>query len=279
MSTAPSVTLSSNDYAYVRGLVRERAAIVLEDGKEYLVEARLTPVARKEGFGALAEYIGRMRTQIYGPLHRKAVEAMTINETSFFRDWRPFEVLRKTVLPEVIAKNQGIKSLNIWSAASSSGQEAYSLAILLREHFSQIANWQVKVHGSDLSTEMVERSRTGKYLQIEVNRGMPAPLLVKHFVRTGLEWHVKDDIRRMVDFQQGNLAAEWPHLPKMDIVLLRNVMIYFDAETKKRILQKMRSLLKPGGLLFLGAAETTLNLDNSYERLTAEGTSYYRSPG
>jgi len=125
---------------------------------------------------------------------------------------------------------------------------------------------------------MVERSRTGKYMQIEVNRGMPAPLLVKHFLRTGLEWHIKDDVKKLVDFQQGNLAGDWPSLPKMDIILLRNVMIYFDTDTKKRILQRMRGLLKPGGLLFLGAAETTLNLDNSYERLTAEGTSYYRSP-
>ena len=176
--TNPPVTLSPPDYGYIRGLVRERAAIVLEDGKEYLVEARLTPVARREGFGALDEFIQRLRSQPYGPLHRKAVEAMTINETSFFRDWRPFEVLRKNVLPEVVAKNANLKSLHIWSAASSSGQEAYSLAILLKEHFAQVSGWQVKVHGSDVSTEMVERSRVGKYLQIEVNRGMPAPLLV-----------------------------------------------------------------------------------------------------
>ena len=277
--TNPPATLSPTDYAYIRGLVRERAAIVLEDGKEYLVEARLTPVARREGFGSLEEYLQRLRSQPSGPLHRKAVEAMTINETSFFRDWRPFEVLRKTVLPEVVAKNTALKSLHIWSAASSSGQEAYSLAILLKEHFPQVlSGWNVKVHGSDVSTEMVERSRTGKYLQLEVNRGMPAPLLVKHFLRTGLDWHVKDDIKKLVEFQQGNLAGEWPSLPKMDIILLRNVMIYFDTDTKKRILQRMRGLLKPGGLLFLGAAETTLNLDGAYERLTAEGTSYYRAP-
>jgi chemotaxis protein methyltransferase CheR len=276
--TNPPVTLSPPDYAYVRGLVRERAAIVLEDGKEYLVEARLTPVARKEGFSSLEEFISRLRSQVYGTLHRKAVEAMTINETSFFRDWRPFEVLRKTVLPELLVKNAASKTLHLWSAASSSGQEAYSTAILLREHFPQLGNWQVRVYGSDVSTEMVERSRQGKYLQIEVNRGMPAPLLVKHFVRTGLEWHVKDEIKKMVEFQQGNLAGDWPTLPRMDVVLLRNVMIYFDTDTKKRILSRMRSLLKPGGLLFLGAAETTLNLDNAYERLTAEGTSYYRNP-
>lgn len=277
--TNPPVTLSPADYVYIRGLVRERAAIVLEDGKEYLVEARLTPVARREGFGSLEEYLQRLRSQPYGPLHRKAVEAMTINETSFFRDWRPFEVLRKTVLPEVVAKNTAQRSLHIWSAASSSGQEAYSLAILLKEHFPQVVSgWNVKVHGSDVSIEMVERSRTGKYLQLEVNRGMPAPLLVKHFLRTGLEWHVKDDVKKLVEFQQGNLAGEWPSLPKMDIILLRNVMIYFDTDTKKRILQRMRGLLKPGGLLFLGAAETTLNLDGAYERLTAEGTSYYRAP-
>ena len=277
--TNPPATLSPTDYAYIRGLVRERAAIVLEDGKEYLVEARLTPVARREGFGSLEEYLQRLRSQPSGPLHRKAVEAMTINETSFFRDWRPFEVLRKNVLPEVVAKNTALKSLHIWSAASSSGQEAYSLAILLKEHFPQVlSGWNVKVHGSDVSTEMVERSRTGKYLQLEVNRGMPAPLLVKHFLRTGLDWHVKDDIKKLVEFQQGNLAGEWPSLPKMDIILLRNVMIYFDTDTKKRILQRMRGLLKPGGLLFLGAAETTLNLDGAYERLTAEGTSFYRAP-
>ncbi len=277
--TRPPVTLGPAGYAYVRGLVRDRAAIVLEDGKEYLVEARLTPVARREGFGSLEEFIQRLRSQPCGPLHRKAVEAMTINETSFFRDWRPFEALRKSVLPEVLARNAALKSLHVWSAASSSGQEAYSLAILLKEHFPEVAaGWNVKVHGSDVSTEMVERSRAGRYLQVEVNRGMPAPLLVKHFDRTGLDWLVKDDVKKLVEFQQGNLAGDWPQLPRMDVILLRNVMIYFDADTKKRILQRMRGLLKPGGLLFLGVAETTLNLDSAYERLTAEGTSFYRAP-
>jgi chemotaxis protein methyltransferase CheR len=277
--TPPSPTLNPNDYSYIRTLIKEKAALVLEDGKEYLVEARLTPVAKREGFASLDEFIGRLRTQPLNGLHRKAIEAMTINETSFFRDWRPFEVLKKQIIPEIIAKNSVMKTINIWSAASSSGQEAYSLAILIKDNFPQLASWSVKISGSDVSTEMVERSKTGRYAQIEVNRGMPAPLLVKYFLRTGLDWSVKDDIKRMVEFMPANLAGDWPHLPRMDVVMLRNVMIYFDGETKKKILGRVRMLLKPGGILFLGAAETTLNIDNAYERVTAEGTSFYRTPG
>jgi chemotaxis protein methyltransferase CheR len=272
-------TLSPGDYGYVRTLIKDRAALVLEDGKEYLVEARLGPLARREGFATLEEFLARLKGHPIDALHRKAVEAMTINETSFFRDWRPFELLKKTVVPELIVKNGPSRQLTIWSAASSSGQEPYSLAILLRENFSQLATWNVKIFATDVSLEMVERSKSGRYSQLEVNRGMPAPLLVKHFTRVGLDWLVKDDLRKMIDFLPANLAADWPSMPRLDVVFLRNVMIYFDLDTKRRILGRVRTLLKPGGLLFLGAAETTLNVDNAYERVTADGTSYYRSPG
>ena len=277
--TPPSASLQQSDYAFIRGLCYERAGLVIEEGKEYLVESRLAPLARREGCFSLDEFIGRLRGHSPNGLQRKAVEAMTINETSFFRDWRPFEALKKLIVPELLKKNAATRSLSIWSAASSSGQEAYSLAILLREYFPELGGWNLQIKGSDVSQEMVERAKTGRYQQLEVNRGMPAPLLVKHFLRTGLEWNVKDEVKRNVEFLHGNLTGEWPYLPRMDVVMLRNVMIYFDTEAKKKILSRMRQVLKPGGLLFLGAAETTLNLDPAYERLSAEGASYYRAPG
>jgi chemotaxis protein methyltransferase CheR len=274
----PATSLALPDFNYIRTLAKDRAALVIEDGKEYLVEARLSPIARKEGFQSLQDLIGHLRGQSYSALHRKVVEAMTINETSFFRDWRPYEALRKAILPDVLQKRAATKQLNIWSMACSSGQEPYSVAILLREYFPQLYNWQVRIFATDVSLEMIEKAKTGRYAQLETNRGLPAPLLIKYFIREGLEWQLKDDLRKMVEFQPCNLAGDWPQLPRMDLVLLRNVMIYFDVPTKQKILGKVRVLLREQGILFLGAAETTLNLDNNYERATIEGTTCYRVP-
>jgi chemotaxis protein methyltransferase CheR len=276
MNETPNGALAAADFNWVRALLRDQAAIVLEDGKQYLVEARLSPLARREGCASVGELIARVRGARIDLVHRRIVEAMTINETSFFRDWRPFEALRKTVLPELLRARATSRQLRFWSAACSSGQEPFSLAILLREHFPQLTSWSVKVIATDLSTEMIERARSGRFPQVEVNRGVPAPLLLKYFVQHGIEWTVRDDVRRMVEFMPANLAGDWPALPPMDVVLLRNVLIYFDCETKKRILARVREVLKPGGLLFLGAAETTLSLDPAYERIAVDGTSAYR---
>jgi chemotaxis protein methyltransferase CheR len=180
------------------------------------------------------------------------------------------------VLPDLIARRSAVRELNIWCAASSSGQEPYSLAMLIRESFPKLASWKVRILATDLSTDILARAREGRYSQLEVNRGLPATLLVKYFQKRGCDWYLKDDIRNMVDYQIVNLSDRWPYLPLMDIVMIRNVLIYFAVETKKEILAKVRRVLKPDGYLFLGAAETTFSIDNSFERVQFERATCYQ---
>ncbi len=270
------MTLAAAEFDYVRKLVHDQSAIVLEASKGYLVESRLTPLVRKAGCGSLSELVARLRTSKDKGLHREVVEAMTTNETSFFRDRHPFDALRDLVLPELITARAAEKRISIWSAASSTGQEAYSIAMLLKEDFPQLASWNLRILGTDLNEEVLAKARAGRYGQIEMNRGLAAPLLLKYFSRDGLNWMISGDLRRMVEFQQMNLATPWPVMPRIDVVFLRNVLIYFDAETKKRILANVRGILRPGGRLFLGGAETTINLDDAYERVQHDKATIYR---
>ena len=264
------------DFDYVRNFVREQAAIVLEPGKEYLVESRLQTLARKESIGSLDTLINKLRYDATNSLHRKVVDAMTTNETSFFRDLHPFEALRKTILPDLIARRAPERQLRLWCAAASTGQEPYSVMMLLAEHFPEVLQWDFTFLATDLCGEVLTRARSGRYNQLEVNRGLPASLLVKYFVCHGTEWEFSADLRRRVDFREMNLARDWLCLPPMDLIFLRNVMIYFDVETKKAILAKARRLLRPGGYLLLGGAETTFNLDDEFERVTFDKTTCYR---
>jgi chemotaxis protein methyltransferase CheR len=259
--------MTDQDFQLVRKLLMERSAVVLEPGKEYLVESRLAPLVQQMNLGSIGELIDRLRHRPDNGLHRQIVEAMVTTESSFFRDHHPFEALRKVVIPDLLARRGDERCLNIWCAACSSGQEPYSLAMLLREHFPELATWRVTLLATDISQEVLARARQGRYHQIEVNRGLPASHLVRYFEQHGTHWQIKAVVRNMIDFQEINLAQAWPILPRMDLVLLRNVMIYFAVETKKNILGKMARLLKPDGYLLLGGAETTLNLDESYERV------------
>jgi len=259
-------TIAEQDFEYVRWLIQDGSAIVLEDNKKYLVETRLMSLARREGYKSLDRLVMDLRGQGRGDLYRKVVETMCNNETMFFRDIHPFDAMRTYILPTLITKRATERTINIWSAACSSGQEPYSLAMLIREHFPHLASWHVRIIGSDLSSDILARARQGRYSQLEVNRGLPAPYLVKYFRRDGLDWQIADEVRAMVDFREFNLATIWPLLPQMDVVFLRNVMIYFNVETKRDILARMRRQLRPDGYLFLGAAETTLHLDESYQR-------------
>lgn len=268
--------LSMPEFNYVRRLVLDQSAIVLEEDKGYLVESRLLPLARREGFASLNLLVQKMQAEPVNGLHHKAVEAMTTNETSFFRDFHPFEALKKVVLPELIAKRATERALTIWCAASSSGQEPYSLSMLIRENFPQLASWKVRILATDLSTDILARAREGRYSQLEVNRGLPANLLVKYFQKRGCDWYLRDDIRGMVEYQVVNLSNAWPVLPPMDIVMIRNVLIYFGVETKKAILSRVRRVLKPDGYFFLGGAETTFSIDDSYERVEFERATCYR---
>ena len=272
----PSTTIEPASYDYIRKLVRDRSGIVLEDGKEYLVEARLAPLIRREKIPTLHDLVSRLCAVPFDGLHQKVIEAMTTNETLFFRDARPFEALRDHVLPELVSNSRDKQQLNIWCAACSSGQEPYSLAILAKEFLSAHPGWSIRILASDISAEMVARSIEGIYNQLEINRGLPAPYLVKYFERQGLEWRVQDEIRQRVEFFRMNLIGTWPPLPPMDIIFLRNVLIYFDTETKKSILSKMRWLLKTEGYLFLGGAETTLYLDSGFEQVYYDKAVCYR---
>ncbi len=264
------------DLDYVRDMVKTRSAIVLEPEKAYLVESRLSPLAKSEGLASITELVAKLRGAPYGALHKKVVEAMTTNETSFFRDLVPFEVLREQILPEIIARKGTSKRLNMWCGASSSGQEPYSVMFTIFEHFPELKDWVIQYIATDLSEEMLAKCREGKYSQLEVNRGLPAPMLTKYFVKKGMGWQVQEDIRRRINFKPMNLAGPWLTFPPMDLVFIRNVMIYFDMDTKKQILGNIRNILAPDGYLFLGGSETTLNLDNEYERVAVSGTSCYR---
>ena len=273
------MALNPTDFQFVSTLVRQRSAIVLEPEKSYLLEARLTPLARAEGFASLEALVAQMRAQPFNGLHRKVVEAMTTNETSFFRDLHPFEALRQVVLPEVLKHRQATRTLNIWCAACSSGQEPYTVAMTLLEHFPQLSGWNFRILATDLSGEMVARSRAGRYGQIEVNRGLPANLLVKWFEKKGMDWQVKPEVKRYCEFREMNLIEPWGQLPVMDVVFLRNVLIYFDVETKRQILGNVRKVLQSWGYLFLGGAETTINLGDTFERVQFDKAGCYRIKG
>ncbi|MGC3961403.1 MAG: protein-glutamate O-methyltransferase CheR [Verrucomicrobiota bacterium] len=270
--------ISQTDFEYVSRLARNEAAIVLEPGKEYLVENRLTPVAQKEGFASLPDFIQSLRAKpkLNGQ-HFKAIEALTTNETLFFRDFHPFEALRRQIIPKILERRASARRLSIWSAACSSGQEPYSLAMMLREHFPQLANWTVSIIATDLSSAILKSAQEGCYTQFEVNRGLPATYLLKYFSKQGEKWHIKEEVKRFITFRQMNLVQPWPVMHPFDIVMIRNVMIYFDVETKKNILQKIRNCLLPNGYLFLGTAETTTNLDPAFQPVTIEKAVVYQT--
>jgi chemotaxis protein methyltransferase CheR len=209
-------------------------------------------------------------------LHRKVVDAMTTNETSFFRDIHPFDMLKKYLLPELISRNSAKRQLNFWCGATSTGQEPYSVMMTIAENFPELLAWDFKFVSTDLCTNVLARAKTGRFSQLEVNRGLPAALLTKYFSRQGTEWEFRADLRKRFDFRELNLVQEWPWMPPLDVVFLRNVLIYFDIETKKSILAKVRRFLRPGGYLLLGGAETTLNIDDAFERVAFDRTACYR---
>lgn len=256
------MAITAENFKFIQDFARDTAAIVLEAGKEYLVETRLTPIAKQTGFPTLDAFINQLRTDRKGTLfHELVIDAITTNETSFFRDFHPFEALRLQILPRLIEQRAGLKKLTIWSAASSTGQEPYTIAMIIREHFPQLRDWNIQILGTDLSPTVLTQARQGIYSQLEVNRGLPAPLLIKYFTKADTKWALKDDIKKLVEFKQMNLAKPWPIMPMFDVVFIRNVMIYFDVESKKTILKRVRQCLQPQGYLFLGTAETTINLD------------------
>lgn len=268
----------ASEFSYLCELVKNSTAIALDSQREYLMEARLAGIAQQEGFNNVSELLSRVRAGGSSQLQWKVVEAMTTNETSFFRDIKPFEALRQQIFPTLIKARQNERKLSIWCAACSSGQEPYTIGLLLREHFPELQNWKVTILATDICTEMLEKSKAGRYTQLEVNRGLPANYLVKYFKKVGTDWQIDESIRKMVDVRRMNLSVAWPLMPPVDLAMLRNVMIYFPIETKKQILKNMRSVLRPDGYMFLGTAETTINLDANFSCESFKNVSYYR-PG
>ena len=256
--------ITDENFAFLQQQIYRDSGIVLEAGKQYLVEARLAPILREHGLGSINDLCALLRAVANDGLRRKVVEAMTTNETQFFREPAQYEALRTTVLAELLAQRRSPRPLSCWSAAASTGQEAYSLAMLAAE--IGLGSWEMQILGTDLAESVLERARLARYSQLEVNRGLPAAYLVKFFTRQGLEWVLKDEIRSRVRFQRHDLRDSARHLGPFDLVFCRNVLIYFDTETKRRILRQVREAMYPGGYLLLGAVETILDLEDLYER-------------
>ncbi|MBX7190732.1 MAG: protein-glutamate O-methyltransferase CheR [Sandaracinaceae bacterium] len=271
------MTLQESDFAFVRDFVLSRSAIVLEQGKEYLVEARLAPVARDAGLSGIPALVEQLRRQPSGALATRVVEAMTTNETSFFRDSHPFDALKSTIIPTLLERNRADRTINIWSAACSTGQEPYTIAMTLRENFPQLDSWKVRIVATDLAEHVLDRARAGRYRQLEVNRGLPALYLTKYFTRHGLDWEVTPALKQWTEFRQLNLIGDWGVMPRFDVVFLRNVLIYFDLDTKRKILGKVRRTMSRDGWLFLGSAETTLNIDEAFRRVHADRGHAYQN--
>lgn len=273
----PQSGVSPLDFEYVRTLVRKESSISLDAGKTYLVASRLAPLAREHGFGSVKALITNLRSSSHGELHASVVEAIATTETSFFRDHHPFSALREIILPELIRTRQDTThSLSIWSAACSSGQEPHSVSMMLRDRFAGLQGWNLQLLASDLSSRMVARAREGRYTQLEVNRGLPAPYLIRFFDQKEDQWCLKNDLRSMFRFFRQNLAQDWSIIAPVDILMMRNVLIYFDVDTRRDILRRVRRILKPGGYLLLGSAETTLNLDENFSRVRVDRAVFYQ---
>jgi chemotaxis protein methyltransferase CheR len=261
------------NYRFLQEHVRSEVGIVLEDNKHYLFESRLAPIVKQHGIRSINDLCAMLRAKRDHELSHQVVEAMTTNETYFFRDPGQYEVIRKVWLPKVIAERGDTKKLRFWSAASSTGQEAYTLAMLLLE--SGLKDWDIQILGTDFSAKVVDRARSGIYQQIEVNRGLPASFLVKYFHRTGLHWQVSDTVRQMVHFETIDLRKSMRTRGPFDLVFCRNVMIYFDNETKRSIMREIHSTLFRGGWLLLGGAETAPSLEERFDREAVGNVTVY----
>ncbi|PPR68424.1 MAG: Chemotaxis protein methyltransferase Cher2 [Alphaproteobacteria bacterium MarineAlpha3_Bin1] len=259
--------LTQNEYSFIQQLVEERSGIVLDNGKQTMVEQHLKPVCEENGIQELAALIHELKMSPHSRFHNLVVESVTTHETGFFRDMPAFKALKTEVLPGLLAKRQADRTLNLWSAGCSSGQEPYSVALLLQDNFPELRDWTVRFVATDISPKILKRAREGKYNQLEVNRGLPAPMLLKNFSKAGLEWQLRPEIRSRVEFRELNLIDPWPPFPKMDIIFLRNVLVYFQSEAKRAILAKIAEQLRPDGFMFMGTAEMPMTADNVFKKM------------
>ena len=253
------------DYDFLRKYLKDRSGLVLSSDKQYLVESRLLPVARRAGLGSLGELVSTLKRGGADALMTTVVEAMMTNESLFFRDKTPFEHFRTTVMPALTAARRASRTLRIWCAAASTGQEPYSLAMALKEMERHLSGWRIELLATDISNEVLEKARQGLYSQFEVQRGLPIQLLIKHFSQVGEAWQIAPEIRAMVKYRQLNLLADFSHLGMFDLVFCRNILIYFDQATKIDLLNRLAKIVASDGFLVLGAAETVVGLTDSFK--------------
>jgi chemotaxis protein methyltransferase CheR len=266
--------MNTADFEFLASILKQRSGLVLAPEKAYLLESRLMPVARKFGFTGLPELIVTVRKERPEELLRDITEAMTTNESLFFRDMKPFEQFRDLVIPKLVESRQSVRRIRIWSAAASSGQEPYSIAIILTEMQSLLAGWDIEITATDISIEMLNRARSGLYTQFEVQRGLPIATLVKYFKQVGEKWRLDAAVRSMVKFKEFNLLDDPAALGRFDIVFCRNVLIYFDQQTKAEVLARISKSMPVDGVLYLGGAETVLGITDKFVPITGHRGMY-----
>ncbi len=259
--------ITAEEFKFFSDLVKQSSGIALSKGKEYLLESRLSELVKVLGLRSIDELYRKARFNMTPQLKKEIIEAMTTNETYFFRDQHPFNALHKHIIPELIEKNKSKRTMRFWSAACSTGQEPYSIALLILEHFPQLASWKVEILATDISYKAVKKGQDGRYTQVEANRGLPITLLIKYFKQQGAFWMINEKVKRMVKFKTMNLLAPFTGVGTFDVIFCRYVLIYFDLETKKKILEKLVKVLNPGGYLFLGATETPVGLPSNMKRV------------
>jgi chemotaxis protein methyltransferase CheR len=273
MLTDPGV-----DYEYLRQIVLSLSQNVLDPSRDYLFESRLAKLLRNQGMSHLQELVVHLRLKKNPVLERAIAEAMTINETSFFRDCRPFELLRESLLPKLIESRRHTRALRFWSAACSTGQEAYSVAMMMTEHFPKLGGWKIRIEGTDISGDAVLRAQAGSYHRIEMNRGLPARFIARYFDRFGEEWTVRPEVRKACNFRLANLCASpspFTLNDRFDVIFLRNVMLYFSMETRRTLLASVHRLLAPDGILLLGSSEQPAD-PSIWTPVLAGGTCHFR---
>lgn len=271
--------MSPEDYKYITDFLLETTGLSLGENKEYLLEARLIPLAQTHGMNSIQDLVLSLRSGIDPTLRQDIMEAMTTNESSFFRDRRPFDELKNSILPDIIAERSTTQKLRIWCSACSHGQEPYSIVMTLREHFPELADWNIQIVATDLCTKALNRAEEGIYSQFEVQRGLPVQLLMKYFEQCEQGWKIKSDSGVNIQWKRLNLLEDFKHLGMFDIVFCRNVLIYFKPEMKKNILNRISEQMHSSGVLLLGAAETVLGISDNYSKLSGCQSAIYQLAG
>ena len=263
------------DFDLISGILKSRSGLILSPEKVYLLESRLTPIARAKGLETLDDLINEIRLHRKEALLSEITEAMTTNESFFFRDNTPFDLFKDKVLPELMKRNASSRKIKIWCAAASTGQEPYSIAMIIKEMGVKLAGWDIEIFGTDLSNKVLEKARMGLYSQFEVQRGMPIKYLMKYFNQVGEMWQISDELKSMVKYKPMNLLDNYIGLYNYDVVFCRNVLIYFEPDMKTKVLEKVRKAMKPDGTLFLGAAETVLGITDKFKPVTGSRGMYH----